>query len=394
MPEPSPSAPDVPEGATVDPDEGEMEYEAADEQQEPLDFGGSDRRLVTQPYDLGVRGIADDISAGRISLDIEYQRKYVWDKGKASRLIESLLLNIPIPVCYFAEDERGVNEVIDGLQRLTTIRNFLANDFALGGLSVLSELNGSKFDDLNPRDRRRLENRTIRCIVITEDSHPDIKFDVFERLNTGAAMLTAQELRNSVYRGPFNDGLREIAKEPYFTDLVGASSKRMDLEELVLRFFSLVSGLANYKPPLRQFLNEYMRSNRQNPNQASLVEVLEDSCAAVHDTLGPAPFRMPGSKNILNKAMFDAIMVAVAFADRNALRSTGAAFAAEIEKLKAEDDFITAVGRATADRQRMLYRVGAVVRTMKSLGVAVEVPAGVTFPAALGGDTAVSVDRE
>lgn len=186
------------------------------EQEEPLVIPPDERKLVTQPYDLGVRSIREDIRSGRISLNIAYQRKYVWDSGKASRLIESLLLNVPIPVCYFAEDDDGVYEVIDGLQRLTTIKRFLDDEFALIGVSVLSELNGLKFSNLIPRDQRRLESRTIRCIVITADSHPDIKFDVFERLNTGAATLTAQELRNSVYRGPFNDSLKELAQKQYF----------------------------------------------------------------------------------------------------------------------------------------------------------------------------------
>ena len=187
------------------------EVEAANEQVEPLDLTADDRKLVTQPYDLGVKSLSQDIDQGRINLSIEYQRKYVWDTGKASRLIESLLLNVPIPVCYFAEDESGSYEVIDGLQRLTTIRRFLDGDLTLAGLSVLTELEGKLFADLAPRDQRRLENRTIRCIVITEDSNPDIKFDVFERLNTGAAMLTAQELRNSVYRGPLNDEFKRLS---------------------------------------------------------------------------------------------------------------------------------------------------------------------------------------
>jgi hypothetical protein len=214
-----------PEALDLELDEDEDE---SAEQAEALDLTGSERRLVTQPYDLGVKSISRDIEHGRIRLSIEYQRKYVWDQGKASRLIESLLLNVPIPVCYFAEDESGAYEVIDGLQRLTAIQKYLDNELALTGLSVLSELDGKKFEDLAPRDQRRLENRTIRCIVITEDSHPDIKFDVFERLNTGAASLTAQELRNSVYRGKLNDGLKALAKDPLLLAVVGGTSNKAD----------------------------------------------------------------------------------------------------------------------------------------------------------------------
>ncbi|WP_186313579.1 DUF262 domain-containing protein [Paenarthrobacter nicotinovorans] len=359
--------------------------EPSSEQSEALDLSSGERRLVTQPYDLGVKGIVDDIDQGRISLNIEYQRQYIWDRGKASRLIESLLLNVPIPVCYFAEDDAGVYEVIDGLQRLTTIADYLRGEFALTGLPVLKELDGKKHGDLAPRDRRRLENRTIRCIVITEDSHPDIKFDVFERLNTGAAMLTAQELRNSVYRGPYNDSLKRIAEDESFTNMLGSSgSKRMELEELLLRFFALMADLQGYKPPLRQFLNTHMRQNRQTPADPQLVQLFKASCETVSDVLGSAPFRVPGSKNVLNKAMFDAVMVPVARADQQALREHAAEFKALMEILPQEERFITAIGRATADKQRMLYRVGRVADGIRSFGVHVDLPEGLGLDAASG----------
>jgi len=353
------------------------EHETSSEQAEALDLSTDERKLVTQPYDLGVKGISQDIEQGRIILTIEYQRKYVWDAGKASRLIESLLLNVPIPVCYFAEDENGSYEVIDGLQRLTTIKNYLEDSFALSGLSVLPELDGKKFKDLAPRDRRRLENRTIRCIVITEDSNPDIKFDVFERLNTGAAMLTAQELRNSVYRGPFNDQLKILAAEQSFTDLVGNSSnKRMDFEELILRFFALVDGLQTYKPALRQFLNEYMRLHRQVTPGADLVARFRTSCAAVHDVLGTSPFKLEQSRNFVNKAMFDAIMVPVAFADKSQLRERADDVRAIVAALPGDAEFNTSIGRATADRRRMLYRIGVVADRVRKAGVTVDLPEG------------------
>lgn len=353
------------------------DYESSSEQAEPLDLTTEERRLVTQPYDLGVQNISRDIEAGRISLSIEYQRKYVWDLAKASRLIESLLLNVPIPVLYFAEDETGTYEVIDGLQRLTTIKNFLENEFALSGLSVLTELDGKRFRDLTPKDRRRLENRTIRCIVITEDSNPDIKFDVFERLNTGAAMLTAQELRNSVYRGPFNDELKRLAAEEAFTELVGTTSnRRMDFEELILRFFSLVEGLENYKPALRQFLNEYMRSHRTSTPSPELINLFHETCTAVHDVLGAAPFKVAWSRNKINKGMFDAIMVPAAFADKAAMRERADAVREVISALEDDAGFRTSIGRATADRRRMLYRIGLVADLFRSAGVPVALREG------------------
>lgn len=343
---------------------------------EPLDLSAADRKLVTQPYDLSVKGLSRDIESDRIRLTVEYQRKYVWDNGKASRLIESLLLNVPIPVCYFAEDESGAYEVIDGLQRLTTISRFLEDKFSLSGVSVLTELEGLRFSGLAPKDQRRLENRTIRCIVITEDSNPDIKFDVFERLNTGAATLTAQELRNSVYRGEFNDQLKRLASEDYFTRLLGnASNKRMEFEELVLRFFALVDGIENYKPPLRQFLNSFLRRNRRGIQSEAKVALFRDCCETLASIMDELPFRSVRSRNPVNKAMFDALMVTTAFADRAAMLEHATPVREALERLEDDEDFQTAIGRATADRRRMLYRVRFAEAALVACGVSVALPA-------------------
>ncbi|MBS3179906.1 MULTISPECIES: DUF262 domain-containing protein [unclassified Pseudoclavibacter] len=347
-----------------------------DDQVEPLDLSGGERKLVTQPYDLPVSGISRDIEAGRIKLAIEYQRKYVWDTGKASRLIESLLLNVPIPVCYFAEDSDGVYEVIDGLQRLQTIKNFVDGELALSGVSVLSELEGFRFDDLAAKDQRRLQNRTVRCIVITEDSHPDIKFDVFERLNTGAAALSAQELRNAVYRGPFNDQLKKLARDSNLLNLTGSmKNSRMEIEELLLRFFALHAGIETYKPPLRQALNSYMRANRSGAPSAQDIGLFENTCMLVAQVLGPLPFKAPESNNAVNRALFDAVMLAFSRADQEELMDSRAQVAQAFASLFADEAFVASIGRATADKSRMNYRIGAVARLLRGNNVSVDLPA-------------------
>ncbi|HEX6497765.1 MAG TPA: DUF262 domain-containing protein [Micromonosporaceae bacterium] len=363
------------EGDAADWQSWEEDLNVARDQAEPLDLSQNERKLVTQPYDLGVKGIADDIRRGRLKLEVEYQRKYVWDQGKASRLIESLLLNVPIPVCYFAEDESGNYEVIDGLQRLTTIRDYLNDDFGLTGVSVLRELDGLRFSDLAPRDQRRLENRTIRCIVVTEESHPDIKFDVFERLNTGAASLTAQELRNCLYRGTFNDHLKQMAEMPSFLRLMGTSSnRRMEHEELILRFLALTADLSSYRPPLRQFLNAYMRKNRANAPDPKLVEVFRETCDAVWVVLGDTVFRTTNSRRAVHKALFDAIMVSIAFADREALL-TNASCVREARSVLLEDtEFLATIARATADRVRMMGRIHMFAAKLRDCGITVNLP--------------------
>jgi uncharacterized protein DUF262 len=371
---------EVGQSEVVDGAEGwEEDHDSTREQAEPLDLSAEERKLVTQPYDLGVKGISDDIERGRLQLSIEYQRKYVWDQAKASRLIESLLLNVPIPVCYFAEDEKGNYEVIDGLQRLTTIKRYLEGLFPLTGISVLRELEGKTFEDLAPRDQRRLENRTVRCIVITDDSHPDIKFDVFERLNTGAASLTAQELRNCIYRGSFNDALKAMARNADFLGLMGSpGNPRMDHEELVLRFLSLTDGVASYKPPLRQFLNTYMRRNRASAPDDTTVALFEETCHAVFQAIGVGAFRAKARdgkvhRNV-NKALFDAIMVPAAYCNREQLVNLAIQVQQLREEVLSDEEFLSSIGSATADRSRMKYRIERFANGLAERGIAVRLP--------------------
>lgn len=350
------------------------------EQAEPLDLGQEARRLVTQPYDLSVQTLVDNVKTGRLMLsDVPYQRGYVWDDAKASRLIESLLLNVPIPVCYFAENPDGSLEVIDGQQRIRSIHRFLSGEFQLRGISVLREIDAKHFGELSDRDQRRISNRTIRCIVITEDSHPDIKFDVFERLNTGSVMLTAQELRNCIYRGQFNDRLKEIAADQSFRATLGRPADgrptRMEEEELVLRFLALADNLDAYRPPMRQFLNAYMRAHRQEDPKAELVTILRDTCVAVSAVFSGGAFYGrttdgEATRNI-NKALYDAVMISVARADQDRLRVKAAEVRNMRDGLLENGEFQAMIGRATADRTRVLGRIEAFTEGLRQLGIKV-----------------------
>ncbi|MEU0275354.1 DUF262 domain-containing protein [Streptomyces sp. NPDC006307] len=353
----------------------ESSEDVTKDQEEPLYLANRERRLVTQPYDLSLSTLVDDIKKDRLLLNIEYQRQYVWDRAKASRLIESLLLNIPVPVCYFAENEDGAYEVIDGLQRITTISNYLEGKFELKGIPVLSELEGKFFSELSQRDQRRLSGRTIRCIVITEDSDPDIKFDVFERLNTGSARLGSQELRNCIYRGELNDFLRNVSELPYFTGILsGVRNRRMDFEELALRFFALHATIIDYRPPLRQLLNGYMRKNRAVIPRPEEMDLFADVCRTVAEVFGDSGFRLPAPNGRpapgMNKALFDAIMISFSHADREQIRARPEAVRELRDVLLQDEDFLFAIGRATADRSRMHYRVSRFSEGLAERGIA------------------------
>ncbi len=131
------------------------------------------------------------------------------------------------------------------------------------GLTAYPELEGNYFSDLDPRFQRHIVNRTIRCLIILKDTHPQVKFDVFERLNSGAVKLTPQELRHGIYHGDVIRIAAQCAKNKTFRQMVSVSqTKRMKLEELVIRFWALSGGYRDYRKPLSGFLNRFCEDNR------------------------------------------------------------------------------------------------------------------------------------
>ncbi|MDH1406722.1 DUF262 domain-containing protein [Acinetobacter johnsonii] len=216
-----------------------------------------ERTVKTQSIEYDIETLIKKLDKNIIKIDPEYQRRHRWDDKTSSKLIESLILNIPIPTVYISQDidvdeETDDNEfrysVIDGQQRLTAIKNFLKGKFELVGLETLSELNGCKYNDLPPFLTRRLEERSIKCLRIDSTLDAQVKLDIFERLNSGSVKLEAQELRNAVYNGPFNNAIKDLSKDINFRELLQIDNdspetnnkvKRMEDVEIVLRFFAL-----------------------------------------------------------------------------------------------------------------------------------------------------------
>ena len=223
---------------------------------ETLQSKAKERTVKTQSIEYDLETLVKKIQKGIIKLDPDYQRRHRWENTTSSRLIESLILNIPIPVIFLSYDidvdtnEEGARySVIDGQQRLTAILRFFENKIPLEGLDILEDLEGCFYKDLPPFLLRRLEERTIKCLRIDSTIDPQVKFDIFERLNSGAIKLESQELRNAVLRGPFNTKCKELAQDSNFKKLLQITTdkseenskvKKMEDVELVLRFFALI----------------------------------------------------------------------------------------------------------------------------------------------------------
>ncbi len=357
-------------------DMGEMEGE------ESFTFPPPERRVVTQPVDLSVQTLIEQWDSKLLSLP-EINREYVWDNGKASRLIESLILNIPIPVLYFAETQEAKYEIIDGHQRVRSIVRYLNNQFSLSGVAVLREYKGCRFHKLPEREQRFLKMRTLRTILISIDSHPNMKFEIFERLNTGAILLNAQELRNSIYRGSLNTLLHELVKSSTFRILLGTKTprRRMVDEEIVLRFFALNDLLDKYRTPLKRFLNEYMNSSKDlDPDSiANLRAKFEKTISKVSRLVGPNAFRITDRKGKLidktvNRALFDAQMLACSWIGGGEASADPGRVRNEISGLFADELFLDSIQRATGDRARTLKRIRETVAALSRAGLSIEVP--------------------
>lgn len=301
-----------------------------------------ERTVKTQNIEYDLETLAKKIRNGVIKLDPEYQRRHRWSDEVSSGLIESLILNIPIPLVYISQDvdvdeevgtEASRYSVIDGQQRLTAISKFLGNEFALTGLQVLDDLNDAYYSDLPPFLVRRLEERTIRCLRIDSTLDRQVKYDIFERLNSGSVKLEAQELRNAVSRGPFNRLIKKLAENIDFRTMLQINpaksadnkkvQKMLDVE-LVLRFFALSDGkYEGIRKGFKQFLSDQMDDmNKLGDSQLEgMAEAFRSAMSCIRETLGDkafAKFRQEkGSMTEMssfNAAVFDA--VAVAFNDR------------------------------------------------------------------------------
>jgi hypothetical protein len=194
----------------------------------------------------------------------EYQRAFTWDPVRKSRFIESLLIGLPIPFLFFwLEPESGKLEIVDGSQRLRTIEEYINNRLKLKGLERLSILNKSKFQDLSLASQRKLLNKSIRGIILSENTDDESRMDLFERINTGSKIANPAEVRRGVLRGEFMDFLYDIAKNnATFKRLAPVSTKQdneREREELVARFFAYSDGLDEYRDNVASFIFNYIK---------------------------------------------------------------------------------------------------------------------------------------
>ncbi len=251
----------------------------------PIEIPEEYLNLNARTEQVTIIGLWQDHTHGKIQIEPDFQRHYVWDSSRASRFIESLLLGLPTPAIFMAEEPDGTWCVIDEHQRLETLFRYMQpllksvlnsqgvnlgrygklSPLVLNRLRVLTNLNGGNIERLSVADRDKLWKTELTVVRIPIEADPRMKYELFARLNQGSVSLNSQEIRNCLYRGKYNTLISTLGEEPRFLQLYGknAPDKRMKHQELILRFFAFLHGRDHYRPPFRNFLNQEMEDNTE-----------------------------------------------------------------------------------------------------------------------------------
>ncbi len=326
--------------------------------------------LNLYPLDYPFETLVNRINSkpAKLKLDPDFQRKYKWDKngwGRSSKFIESCLMRIPLPSCYFAEDEDGNHMVIDGLQRLTTIKRFFNDEFALEGLTIFKELEGKKFSELGSY-QTELETTTIRCIVLRKDNPKSLIREIFSRLNQGAVELSDQEIRHAIYPGALDELLAELGIDneiKRFGLAENSESVRDSLEpeEQVLRYFAFSDdkSLSNFSNNLKLFLDNYMEKN----SSLDAVEVLEhrkrflNALSICKEIFGENVFMNPSvDRKRKGLVHYDLMMTTVGELDAEVARTHAVAIQDAYFSLCQSDDFKKALAGGLQNKGSIMRR--------------------------------------
>lgn len=345
-----------------------------DQQEDENDLEGqiSFKDAVVLNADWTIETINLQIKKGNIDLQPGFQRRVAWDDTRKSRLLESIVVGMPVPNIVLAEnkDHRGRFIVIDGKQRLVAISEFLNGDYKLKGLDIRKDLNDKFFGDLPTEDREYLENATLRSTLIRNWKDQKFLYAIFFRLNSGSLPLSPQELRKALIGGNLLDSIEHyLLNSQSFKSVFGdVLDKRMRDSELVLRFIAFDRGLNAYKGDFKEFLDsttKYFESDWKNRG-AEAAQVFARLDAALdlsraifgHDTF--KKWLGDRYERVINRAIFDCI--ARFFADSTVATAIAGQEAAAVNTFKAlcqDRDFKDSIEKTTKTVHATFHRIDA-----------------------------------
>lgn len=322
--------------------------------------------------DKTVRQLRIDRDDGYLIVRPDYQRRSVWDRAKKTRLIESALLRIPLPAIYMSEEDDGKCSVIDGQQRLTAFFEFIDSERGFKLLSDNESLDGKKFADLSGIQQRTIHNCPLRTITFLKGADKNLKYEIFERLNSGAVSLRAQEMRNCVYHGPYNKLLHDLSVDRDYRTLMEFDKPhpRMWDVELVLRFAAFYfQPYMRYRPPIKQFLDGEMLERRNMPDeqQKELKGAFKKACRLSYSLLGENAFLRYVSGNdenrsghwesAFNVSLYDILMGEFARRDMNLVMGNLPIIKEALLQLMTTDgEFIDSITKSTSSAKNVKLR--------------------------------------
>ena len=296
----------------------------ASEQQLLDDIDNGRNTLQTDKLDMSFGEIMSMYEKNEIIINPEFQRLYRWTDYQKTRFIESIIIGIPIPPIFVAEDKDGRWELVDGLQRLSTIFSFFGilktlpekNNWALSDGDLIQSLDKYRCLDLPLKTQLNIKRSSCRLEIIKWNSKYDLRFELFNRLNTGGSPLTNQEIRNSLFRevsGEFNTFLKKLGDNKDFIKLINVGQDQLDElyhEELVLRFMSLYKNAKNVKKSIAQHMTGFMREASENKSfNYQMYEQIFNKTVNILSPLGENAFRAKGHN--FSTAVFDTSMIGV-----------------------------------------------------------------------------------
>lgn len=342
-------------------------------EQELLDLGDFPiDSLMIRTETRTVFDVVRRIDAKHYVMDPDFQRDFIWDQARQSKLIESAILRIPLPVFYLAETREGQNVVVDGLQRLTTFHRFVKNEFALKGLNFARSLNGKKFQTLAPVLQNRIEDTQLTLYLIDGKVPETAKYEIFERVN-GGVPLTRQQMRNCLFVGVATRWLKDMASNLSFLTATGAglNSETMRDRECINRFagFYLV-GPEKYEGSMENFLNSTLRLMNSKVSEDELRNLsiaFEKSMDLNKSLFGEHAFRKSlansssgASRSVINVALFDVFSVALAKSDPAVIANRSKAIQQGCRELFSNLEFLESISRSTNSTRNVQLRFRAV----------------------------------
>ena len=313
-------------------------FESVYEEETPSDDskkpGYNPDEIFVENKPFSLQQIVDLIESKDIDIAPDFQRYFIWDKTRQSRLIESVLLGLPLPSIYLSQYKDGMLTVVDGLQRLNTIKDFFDDKFTLSNLEYLTECNGKKYSNLNevlkPLRLRRLGQTQVMCFVIDYRSPTQLKFDLFRRLNTGGKPLNNQEIRNCLSKPKLQKLLHDMTTSAEFKEATSGSVKatRMEDKEAALRFmyfydqYSESNPIGDYDGYMDISLDKYVDLKNNDLDSSKYLDLYTRSLDLAAHLFDEHAFRKVGTnfetqkRNQINKLLMLCITVLLAQFDK------------------------------------------------------------------------------